>query len=153
MLSRSIFKIIPKALWKNLLIFKYIKKSRKSLGQWCKHLRFNLVIRFLLFPTNEPTDRQTKVACCLISVHFLGLYNFTSFFIVCFIAYANYIESKFKCLWTLSNKFSTTERHNETHTFHDIHTMTRTKKKKSQKIQKHKLKNILFYWFVQIFTL
>ena len=94
---------------------------------------------------HEPTDRKTKVACCLISVHFLSLYNLTSFFIVCFIAYANYIESKFKCLWTLSNKFSTTERHNETHTFHDIHTMTRTHKKKKQKIQKHKLKNILFY--------
>ena len=96
-------------------------------------ISISISISILFTYYHEPTDRQTKVACCLISVHFLSLYNFTSFFIVCFIAYANYIESKFKCLWTLSNKFSTTERHNETHTFHDIHTMTRTQKKKNKR--------------------
>ena len=82
-------------------------------------------------------------------MHFVSLYNLTSFF-VCFIAYTNYIENKLKCLGTRLKKFTRIERHNETHTFHDIHTVTQTYKK-TQKIQKHKLKNILFYWFVQIF--
>ena len=87
---------------------------------------------------HEPTVRQTKVTCCLLSVHFVSLYNLTSFF--SFIAYANYIENKLKCLGPFLNKFTTTEQHNETHTFHDIHTVTRKCKKKTQKIQKHKLK-------------
>ena len=79
---------------------------------------------------HEPTVRQTKVTCCLLSVHFVSLYNLTSFF--SFIAYANYIENKLKCLGTRLKKFTGIERHNETHTFHDIHTVTQTYKKNTK---------------------